>query len=56
MMLKEKHLNISDTALRIIKKCCGKKTKDITEKEKKNINHFIEIKIKMVLLLLKAYT
>ena len=48
------HLNISDTALRIIKKCCGKKTKDITEKEKKNINHFL--KIKMVLLLLKAYT
>ena len=29
------HLNISDTALRRIKKFCGKKYKDITEKEKK---------------------
>ena len=29
------HLNISDTALRRIKKYCGKKTKNITEKEKK---------------------
>ena len=29
------HLNISDTALRRIKKNCGKKIKDITEKEKK---------------------
>ena len=29
------HLNISDTALRRIKKYCGKKIKDITEKEKK---------------------
>ena len=29
------HLNISDTALRRIKKYCGKKNKDITEKEKK---------------------
>ena len=28
-------LNISDTALRRIKKNCGKKIKDITEKEKK---------------------
>ena len=28
------HLNISDTALRRIKKYCGKKIKDITEKEK----------------------
>ena len=29
------HLNISDTALRRNKKYCGKKIKDITEKEKK---------------------
>ena len=29
------HLNIADTALRIIRKYYGKKTKDITEKEKK---------------------
>ena len=29
------HLNISDTALRRIKKFYGKKYKDITEKEKK---------------------
>ena len=29
------HLNIYDTALRRIKKHCGKKIKDITEKEKK---------------------
>ena len=29
------HLNISDTALRRIKKCRCKKVKDITEKEKK---------------------
>ena len=29
------HLNISDTALRIHRKYCGNKTKDITEKEKK---------------------
>ena len=29
------HLIISDTALRRIKKYCGKKIKDITEKEKK---------------------
>ena len=28
------HLNISDTALRWIKKYCGKKIKDITEKKK----------------------
>ena len=31
------HLNIADAALRRIKKYCGKKTKDITKKEKKNI-------------------
>ena len=29
-----RHLNISDTTLRRIKKYCGKKIKDITEKEK----------------------
>ena len=29
------HLNIADAALRRIQKYCGKKTKDITEKEKK---------------------
>ena len=46
------HLNIADAALRRIKKYCGKKTKDITEKEKKNTNHFL--KIKMVFLLLKS--
>ena len=45
------HLNIADAALRRIKKYCGKKTKDITEKEKKT-KHFL--KIKMVFLLLKS--
>ena len=30
------HLNVSDTALKRIKKYCGKKIKDITEKEKKD--------------------
>ena len=50
---KEKgHWNISDTALRRIKKYYGKKIKDITEKEKKNTKHFL--KIKMVFLLLKS--
>ena len=34
------HLNIADTALRRIKKYCGKKTKDITEKKKKIQNIF----------------
>ena len=29
------HLNIADAALRRIKRYCGKKTKDIIEKEKK---------------------
>ena len=29
------HLNIRDTALKVIRKYCGKKTKDITKKEKK---------------------
>ena len=45
------HLNIADAALKRIKKYCGKKTKDITEKEKKT-KHFL--KIKMVFLLLKS--
>ena len=45
------HLNIADAALRRIKKYCGKKTKDIKEKEKK-AKHFL--KIKMVFLLLKS--
>ena len=48
------HLNISDTALRRTKKYCSKKIKDITEKDLKNTKHFL--KIKMVFLLLKAYT
>ena len=34
------HLNIADAALRRIKKYCGRKTKDITEKEKKIQNIF----------------
>ena len=46
------HLNISDTALRRIKKYCGKKIKDITENKKQNTKHFV--KIKMVFLLLKS--
>ena len=47
------HLYISDTALRRIKKYCDKKIKVITEKEKKNMNHFL--KIKMVFYYSKAY-
>ena len=46
------HLNIADTALRIIRKYYGKKTKDITEKEKKYIKPLF--KVKMVFLLLKS--
>ena len=34
------HLNIADAALKRIKKYCGRKTKDITEKEKKIQNIF----------------
>ena len=45
------HLNISDTALRRIKKYRCKKVKDITEKEKKYKAYF---KDKMVFLLLKS--
>ena len=46
------HLNIADAALKRIKKYCGRKTKVITEKEKKNTKYFL--KIKMVFLLLKS--
>ena len=46
------HLNITDTALRTIKKFCGKEIKDVTAKEKKNTKHFL--KIKMVFSLLKS--
>ena len=46
------HLNITDTALRRIKKLCGKEIKDVTAKEKKNTKNFL--KIKMVFLLLKS--
>ena len=49
------HLNVSGTALRRIKKYCGKKIKYITEKEKNNKNLFF-LKIKNVFLLLKAFT
>ena len=38
------HLNISDTALRRIKKYCGKKIKDITEKEKQKYKAFFKDK------------
>ena len=34
------HLNIADAALRRIKTYCGRKTKEITEKEKKIQNIF----------------
>ena len=46
------HINISETALSRIKKYCGKKIKDIREKEQKNTKHFL--KIKMVFFLLKS--
>ena len=45
-------LNVADTELRRIKKYYGKKSKDITEEEKKNTKHFL--KVKMVFLLLKS--
>ena len=35
------HSNIADVALKIIRKYYGKKTKDITEKKKKNTKHFL---------------
>ena len=38
------HLNISDTALRRIKKYCGKKIKYITEKEKQKYKAFFKDK------------
>ena len=34
------NLNICDIALKRIRKYCGKKTKDITEEEKRNAKHF----------------
>ena len=43
------HLNISDTALRRIKKYRGKKVNNITEKEKKK-KHFLKIKMDFLLL------
>ena len=46
-----KHSNIDDIALKRIRKYCGKKTKDIQKKKKKNTKHFL--KVKRVLLLLK---
>ena len=52
MMLKKAgHLNIADATLSRIKRYCGKKTKDITEEENKNVKHFL--KVKQVFLLLK---
>ena len=46
MMLKKEtgHLNIADAALRRIKKYCGKKIKDITEKEKQKYKAFCKDK------------
>ena len=46
-----RHLNIADAGLRKIKKYWGKKTKDITEKEK-NTKHYL--KVKRVFLLLES--
>ena len=46
-----KHSKICDIALKRIRKFCGKKQKDITEEEKKNIKHIL--KTKQVFLLLK---
>ena len=37
-----RHLNIYDIALKRIRKYCGKKTKDITEKEKQKYKAFFE--------------
>ena len=45
------HTNIDDLALKRIRKYRGRKTKDITEEEKKNIKHFL--KVKQVFSLLK---
>ena len=45
------HLNTADTALRRIKKYCGKKTSHY-KKRKKNTKHFL--KIKRLFLLLKS--
>ena len=46
-----RHSNIYHIALERIKRYCGKKTKDITEEEKKTIKHFL--KVKQVFSLLK---
>ena len=40
----KKHTNIDDVALKRIRKYCGKKTKDITEEEKKKTKHFSKVK------------
>ena len=48
----KRRLNIADAALRRIKKYCGKKKQQKTlQKKKKNIKHFLNVK--MVFLLLK---
>ena len=46
MMLKNEtgHLNIADAALGRVKKYCGKKIKDITEKEKQKYKAFFKDK------------
>ena len=46
------HSNIANVALRIIRKYCGKKTKTLQKKKKKNTKHFL--KVKRVFLLLKS--
>ena len=38
------HLNIADTALRRIKRYCGKKQKTL-QKKKKNRKHFLKVKM-----------
>ena len=38
------HTNIDDAAIKRIKKYCGKKTKTLQKKKKKNIKHFLEVK------------
>ena len=47
------HLDISDTALRRIKKYCSKKIKDITEKKYKLIFQIIIFSLKKILCLIK---
>ena len=48
----KRRLNIADAALRKIKKYCGKKKQKTLQKKKKNIKHFLNVK--MVFLLLKS--